>query len=138
MNLSYTIPSAEHNILSGVKIHTLRDDKHGLWKPGKLIHHCTGLRSKQYNCFLKNTCISTQKVLIVMAKEKTPQGAAWRMHITIDRKRLSFEEMQELIKNDGLPTYNAFRDFLFPSFAKGRPRKTMRVLTLIHWTDKKY
>lgn len=58
-------PRFKQPILEGTKIHTIREDKHGRWKNGRLINFATGVRTKQYNCFKISTCRNTQKISII-------------------------------------------------------------------------
>lgn len=51
-------------ILNGTKIHTIREDKHNRWKPGKLMHMATGVRTKNYNCFCKTYLVNVKKISI--------------------------------------------------------------------------
>lgn len=138
--MSYTLPHAQDLIRAGIKIHTMRDDPKDNWRAGRLIHHCTGLRSANYNCFKIDTCVSTQRVLMVLAFHKAKKGvpAGWQLHITVDRHRLSTDEISLLIRNDGFNSYTDFRNWFFPLTAKGIYRKTMRVVKLIHWTQFMY
>src|SRR5512136_2254530 len=51
-------------ILSGEKIHSIREDKHNLWAAGKTIHFCIYPRTKDYQQFKVDTCKSTQTIII--------------------------------------------------------------------------
>lgn len=51
-------------ILDGPKIHTLRDDPHRRWHPGRAIHMATGVRTKYYHCFNQDVCTAVQEVYI--------------------------------------------------------------------------
>jgi len=52
-------------ILSGTKIHTIREDKHNRWKPGRSIQMATGVRTKNYNQFNEDECVSVQEIKIL-------------------------------------------------------------------------
>lgn len=131
MNLSYTIPNAEEYILSGVKIHTLRQDRGSRWKQGNTIHHCYSFRHKNgYRCFLQNTCTNIQQVLLVMVGEE--------LTVNIDRRRLNKKEISALVDNDGLPGLEFFLNWFFPIDQKGGRTKTMWAGKIIHWTNLKY
>lgn len=109
-------------ILDGTKIHTIREDPTDRWHKGRKIHSATGVRSKNYNCFYEDECVSTQKFEI----KYDDDGA----HILVDGMYLDPEygEPQELAWNDG---FDSLEDFLkwFDSDFKGK---------IIHWTDFKY
>lgn len=123
MNLSFHeefVPK----ILDGTKIHTIRADKSNRWKAGQLIHFCTGLRTKAYRCFKKDTCKSTQDIEI-----KWSSGIALRYVnpiIKIDGKL--FIEHDVLANNDGFATRNHF----YAWFKKDFTGK------IIHFTDFRY
>ncbi|TGK45552.1 ASCH domain-containing protein [Leptospira bouyouniensis] len=57
-------------ILSGEKIHTIRRDDKDRWKPGKIIHFSTGVRTKNYNQFAIGRCTYTLEIIINPAKER--------------------------------------------------------------------
>lgn len=106
-------------ILDGSKIHTIREDIHGRWKPGNTIHFATGVRTKNYNCFKLGKCKSTQEF------ELKVEGVAW---IYIDGRRLTPHEMHRLAINDGFKNIQELIEF-FDNRFRG---------PLIHWTDYRY
>ncbi|MEI6435226.1 MAG: hypothetical protein WCP32_10305 [Bacteroidota bacterium] len=55
------------SILSGIKQHTIREDKHNRWKPGMLMHMATGVRTKNYYQFALETCTRVDKIEIFWA-----------------------------------------------------------------------
>lgn len=109
----------EEKILDGIKIHTIREDQHRRWKPGTRIHFATGVRTSRYNCFLTDTCKSTQEITL---QSRT---------IRVDGRLLSTEEATQLARNDGF-----FPPSDFWEWFKDYPDGTK--LELIHWTDFKY
>ncbi len=129
MILSYTLPGAEENILAGIKIHTFRKDRVNRWKPGYEIHHAINNRTPLYKCFLKNKCTATQQALIVLLDG--PQGQY--LSITIDRRRLSREEVAQCAKNDGFANEAEMIAWFFKDASI-----TMWSGKLIHWTRFKY
>jgi hypothetical protein len=132
MNLSYTLPKAEANIIAGLKLHTFRQDRGNRWKPGLLIHHSYSFRSKGgYSCFLLNTCTGVQKILIVLDINNV-------VHIRVDRRKLHIIEILQLIKNDGFEKLCDFVDWFFPANKKGIRRTTIFSGKIIHWTNLKY
>ena len=52
-------------ILSGHKIHTIREDKPRRWKAGNKIHFATGVRTKHYDQFHAGVCVSVQAIVLV-------------------------------------------------------------------------
>lgn len=129
MILGYTVPHEKENILKGLKIHTMRMDRVNRWHEGRLIHHSTGTRSKDYECFLVNKCKGTQKVLLLLLEEKGKHF----LKVTVDRKRLSQSEVELLAINDGFETLQDMIDFFFKD-----KDITMAGLKIIHWTNLKY
>lgn len=129
MILGYTIPRAEENIISGVKVHTLRQDRVNRWKPGYEIHHATGNRTPKYNCFLKNKCKSVQQILVILLTDRA--GVPY-VKMTIDRRRLDRKEVLQVIHNDGIDSEAEFIKFIFKN------GHTMWAGKIIHWTDLKY
>ena len=118
----------KEKILSGTKIHTFREDPHGRWKDGKLIHHAHGVRTKNYDCFLENGCVSVQSIQI----NNYDVGAFIKRTELIIDGEVVFSEKSEwagiIAKNDG---FDSVEDFFkwFSSDFQGR---------IIHWTDFKY
>lgn len=149
MNLSYTIPKAEENILNGVKKHTFRTDKTNRWKPGTKIHHSYSFRSKHgYYCFEIGECVSVQKVLIVLSKNFKPvvlgfpvviENEAFKLNITVDRKRMGPHDIKTITVNDGFETVEDFCKWFFYDHGKAKkPVNTMWAGKIIHWTNLKY
>jgi hypothetical protein len=108
-------------ILERTKIHSIRTDEKNRWKPLILIHFATGVRTKNYNQFKLDTCKSVQTIEIIYYKNYFPI-------VKIDNRKLKFNEIIILAKNDG---FNSLSDFFewFNSDYKGK---------IIHWTDFKY
>ncbi len=118
----------EQRILSGSKIHTIREDPHGRWKAGRKIHFATGVRTKNYNCFKEGVCTSVQSIhinyFIIGAFIK-------RLDIVIDGRIVLNRdcEITDLLAiNDG---FNLTENFFkwFDSDFSGK---------IIHWTDFRY
>lgn len=128
MNLGYTLPNAEVLIKSGVKIHTLREDPKDKWFADKKIHHCTGVRTKKYRCFLQNVCKSIQGIVIY--NEATLFAP---IQVIVNDRELSLQEINVLAVNDG---FNSTKEFI-KWFFKKKGRKKW-VGKIIHWTDKRY
>lgn len=98
------------------KIHTIR--KSNRWSAGRVIHFATGVRTKNYWCFAKHTCVSVQKIKIY--RERL---------VIIDGKALSTSAIDQLALNDGFDSTDEFFAWFEKEDFHGY---------LIHWTDKKY
>lgn len=109
-------PQFEPRILSGRKIHTIREDKTNRWKPGNKIQMATGVRTKKYNCFKEAVCVAVQSIEITKNK------------VYIDGKKLNKQEIKTLAINDG---FNGIVDF-FKWFNQDFAGK------IIHWTHFQY
>lgn len=117
-------------ILSGTKIHTLREDKGNRWRSGKRIHFATGIRTKKYKEFHRLECISTQRVFMTYKFNDV-------IEITIDDKYIfGFSERMKFAKNDGFDSWDDFFDWFYPLIQKAPDQKL--TLKLIHWTEFKY
>lgn len=110
-------------ILAGTKIHTIREDPHDLWKPGRQIQFATGIRTAKYKQFHSGVCISTQKIII-----EHDVHAIGDTVIVIDEKVLFHVDVITLAYNDGFETLADFCAW----FDKDCARK------LIHWTPWRY
>jgi len=115
-------PQFVPKILSGQKIHTIREDKHNRWKPGMNIHMATGVRTKKYECFKYDRCESVQEIVFHYYRKTC------RPHVRIDGRLLYPEEVMRLARNDG---FDSLADFFawFNNDYRGK---------IIHWTYTKY
>lgn len=130
MILSYSLPRFKDLILSGEKIHTIRDDKHMRWKPGMSIQHWLGNPrnvSKNPHQFAAGECKAVQEVYIKRTSDLRFHG----MYIAIDGVPISNWDIEELAKNDGL-TLHEMREWFVP---ESLPTFYGRI---IHFTDKMY
>lgn len=67
MILTYSLPQFKDLILSGQKIHTIREDKKMRWKPGMKIHHWMGNPrnvKKMPHQFAEGECKAVQDIYI--------------------------------------------------------------------------
>jgi hypothetical protein len=102
------------------KIHSIRKDPHDLWKPGRKIHMVIFNRTKnrfQFAPVLE--CKSVQRIEIKYGYFSK------RVYVDRDQFELRYDELHELIRNDG---FNSVDDF-FRFFNKDFVGK------IIHWTD---
>jgi len=105
-------------INKGIKLHTIRWDSTGRWKPGMKIHFATGVRTSKYHNFKMGMCSGVQKIHIY---DRT---------IIIDGRKLALDEVEYLAHNDGFDDVNEFWgwfDMYTPFTGK-----------IIHWTELRY
>lgn len=115
-------------ILSGEKIHTIREDKKNRWEKGNIIHFANDIRTKNYNCFKIGECISTQKVKIIHHRGRGGSKYNLTIDVIVDGSYISEDEIIKLSKNDGFYLFSGFLD-LFNKDFEGK---------IIHWTNFKY
>lgn len=115
-------PQFVPRILSGRKIHTIREDKTNRWKPGNKIQMATGVRTKNYNCFKTAVCVSVQTIEIRNIFDD-------KNAVLIDGRKLTKEEIKTLAKNDGFDNVKDFWNWFFMEDFIGK---------IIHWTYFKY
>mgnify|MGYP003406729383 CR=1 FL=1 len=126
----------KEKILSGIKIHTIREDKPGRWKKGRMIQMC--YRGKNYSIldeFSKGypelqKCTGVQTIQMKWVDSKlSDQRTMSTLLIWIDGVQLPFARYPEFIVNDGFgSTEDFFRWFSMPEFT-GK---------IIHWSDFRY
>lgn len=142
-NLWNVLVNYKHNVFLP-KIHTIRRDENGRWKPGMDIHFVINSRTKdrfQFAPVVK--CKSVQTIEISCANhlsindeyvsyygEIEQYGEKWgyALNVKIDGRQLGSVEVEKLAKNDGFDSVFDFYKYFEKDF-KGR---------LIHWTDLKY
>jgi hypothetical protein len=115
------------------KLHTIREDKHGRWKPGMKIHFYVGSRTKNAFQFAPVVeCKSVQKIeieyLINLEIFKTSPLLPHPVSVEIDERSMSYDEIITLSKNDGFYSIDDFFDWFNTDFT-GK---------IIHWTDFRY
>ncbi|MGJ1360269.1 hypothetical protein ACR79K_26545 [Sphingobacterium siyangense] len=109
------------------KLHTIRHDENGRWKPGMDIHFVINSRTKdrfQFAPVVK--CSGVQQIEIVHRKSET-HHVSW-VNIKVDGRLLSYTEANILLQNDGFDSIGDFLKYFNKDF-KGR---------LIHWTNLRY
>lgn len=109
----------KEKILSGKKIHTIREDAKNRWRPFMTIHLATGVRTKAYNQFKRDFVKGIQKIEMDMGRT-----------VKVDGRELTWDETCDLAENDG---FDSVTDFWL-WFAPYIPCE----LKIIHWTDKRY
>lgn len=136
MILTYTLPKFKDLILSGEKIHTIRADPHGRWKPGRSIQHWMGnprnvhAKEKPHE-FAAGECKAVQEVWM----SRKDGDEYWCDGVTVyligAGRWMKPGDIKELAENDGL-TIEEFREWFVP---EGKPEFQGRV---IHFTTKLY
>ncbi|TGN08588.1 hypothetical protein [Leptospira bandrabouensis] len=88
-------------ILSGEKIHTIREDAHNRWSPGRIMNMATGVRTKKYHEFATSICTLTVPIIINPEKERVlienGSGLVYR-----------YDGVLAFAKNDGFDTLEDF------------------------------
>ena len=110
-------PQFVESILSGVKIHTIREDELNRWKVGNKIHFATRVRTKKQKQFYEDVCVSVQNIRFILEK------------IYVDGKKLERKETLVLAKNDGFNNVGELFDFFDWKDFEGK---------IIHWTNYLY
>ena len=118
-------------ILKGTKIHSMREDKHNLWKVGMDIQFSTGARTKRYKKF------RTDGKCLVLQKIQMYQGSVGIL-VMIDGRKLDWKEILLLARNDGFPNTEAMMRFFVPEIPADPIEMNEWHGRIIHWTDKKY
>lgn len=121
-------------ILSGHKIHTIREDACNRWRAGRVMHMATGLRTREYKQFYQDTCKGTQQIEIRYNKgggvnvfideQFFHYQTTWGLPWTENTKA----KMRMLAVNDGFTTIAEF----FAWFNRNYKGK------IIHWTPLVY
>ena len=116
-------PQFVDKILNGTKIHTIREDKHNRWHPGMTMHMATGVRTKNYNQFYEDKCVSVQEIAIFPQYKNVLIYPEWEQSYF-----LTNHEIETLAKNDGFDTVEDFWEWFDHQFY-GK---------IIHWTNHTY
>ena len=124
-------PQFVEPILSGSKIHTIREDIHNRWKPGKIMHMAKGVRTKNYKQFCESQCTSIQELKIVFNPDY------FFNQVFLDEEELEYRQICNLILNDGFTRVVDFYNWFLPK-AKLENRTYIYKGKIIHWTDFKY
>jgi hypothetical protein len=101
--------------------------KKNRWKPGKLIHLATGVRTKKYNCFKKDDCKSTQSIEVIWY-EIVEEGESPLFEVKVEGRVLNLAECIGLALNDGFETLSDFLEWFNTDYT-GK---------IIHWTNFRY
>lgn len=118
-------------INSGVKIHSIREDKTDRWKEGNTIHFATGVRTKNYDNFKTDVCKSTQSIEIFFNENEVHKDLDRGIWVLVDNIVLSDFWVKELAYRDGFKSVHEFYCWFGKNadYFKGK---------IIHWTDFQY
>ncbi len=117
----------KEKILEGIKIHTIRADPKGRWRPGMSIQMC--YRGKNYSILEEfnkghlhlQKCKAVQEITINTIKNPAI--------ITVDGRQLGLAEHLLLAKNDGFEDIHEFYRWFNMVEFKGK---------IIHWGEYRY
>jgi hypothetical protein len=88
-------------INNGLKVHTIREDKHRRFEPGREIQFGANVRTKSYFQFYSATCESIQRIIIWPATR--------RVFVLNDGgHELDEHDINRLAENDGFATVEDF------------------------------
>lgn len=124
-------PQFKDKILSGSKLHTIREDKQNRWKKDTKIHFATGARTKEYNQFMEGVCVSTQSIIIHHAITFARVTIDNHLTFGIHQKATGLvyaSELEDFVRNDGFDSVSDFLNWFSADFS-GK---------IIHWTDLTY
>ena len=111
------------SILTGTKIHTIREDKKKRWSVGRKIHFSSKVRTPDQYCFLEMKCKGLQKFSIYWRGNKDyPVG------VFVGGRELNLDEQEILALNDGFDNVDDFYKWFNNDF----------IGIIIHWTDMLY
>lgn len=127
MLLTFSKERFVDSIKAGQKIHSIRKDPQGRWRPGMKIHMWKGnprnVLKDPYQ-FDEKEVVSIQEIIM-----KREDGD--RLRVFVDGRELVGYEVVNLALNDGL-NEREFRVYFLP------PGQDSFVGRIIHWTDKIY
>lgn len=115
------------NLLDGTKIHTIRK-----WQceKGTTLQHVIDPYKPSRRTIMTNTCLSVQNILIVPTYRFL---MILRPAMKGDLGILNEEQIEELAKNDGFESVEAFWKYFEKTC-----RNNQYEFHIIHWTDKEY
>ncbi len=113
-------PQFVPKIMDGTKKHTIREDKTNRWKVGMKMHMATGVSTKKYHEFNRESCKGIESIII--------RRVGSIAGIFVAGELLSKNEAYYLALRDG---FDSLEDF-FKWFNKDFEGK------ILHWTDFKY
>ncbi|MFD2874063.1 hypothetical protein ACFS5N_16390 [Mucilaginibacter ximonensis] len=113
-------------ILTGSKIHTIREDKGGRWKAGMTMHMYTGGRfSKEYHQFTEHECVSVQDLFMTYYNGK--------LEVSVNETLIyGYPEKDNFAVSDGFKDWKDFESWWIPVLME-HPDRTYKGV-LLHWT----
>ena len=111
-------------IKSGTKIHTIRRDKKREARAGTELE-----LTHRERIFCNKTCKGTQRVFMTCESEDC-------LTISIDGRRISHKEQEDLAINSGFNCYDTFYVWFITKIELNEDEVYSG--RIIHWTDKRY
>lgn len=111
------------------KRHTIR--KGNRFKEGDLIHMATGVRTKNYKCFLIIPVVSVQQIEI-----KVTKSDVWKIHID-GADLFTYTRLVDLAHNDGL-SIERFIEWFHKAGEKDADGMSTFKGQIVHWTNLLY
>lgn len=114
------------------KIHTIRMDAGGFWRPGMKIHFVINNRLKTRFQFAPVLQVVSVQEITIISEEFN--GTRWDCVMVGDRM-LTFCELQSLAINDG---FNSAKEFFAYFTNNWKDKRFTFTGKIIHWTNKSY
>lgn len=130
MILTFSKDKFVYDIIAGRKVTTIREDKHGRWKPGMKIYFWKNNprnKSKNPHCFGEGKCARVVPIRI----ERCDIYPCLLIYTNGSGQSLTFTEVMNIIHNDGL-TLKQFRMWFIP------PEKPIFEGKIIYWENCKF
>ena len=124
-------------ILTGEKVHTIREDKRNRWHKDVKIHFASNVRTKYQQTFKTGKVTSIQSVVFVYYSPSNSLSVEIDGHL-IESK----EEYKAFAKADGFDTTEELEQWFIPLCKEPIGHTSNKLLSykakLIHWTDITY
>lgn len=127
MLMTFSKEEFKDGILRGNKLHSIREDKHGRWRPGRPIHMWMG-NPRNMNSKVKPYRFALRQVVSVQKIEIRRRDDVTKSVVRVDGRVLEMEEVKALSWADGFTTFASFWDWFNEDFT-GR---------IVHWTHTRY
>lgn len=115
----------KEQILEGNKLHTIRAERKRPTKAGDTLQLFTGLRTAKAKKFLTIPCLKVRHISIDLVDNS----------IMLDNTMLTFEQIEQLVRNDGFETIGSFYTFFKAEYF---PDQLLNDLRLIQWVETPY
>ena len=119
-------PQFVEPIKNGTKIHTIREDKKGRWKPGTKIHFWNGnprnVKAKPHQ-FQSGICTDVESITLDFKNDNVFFVGGIAIIKDIDK-------LDKFAKNDGFENWNLMKDWFFENY---EGKKIFFRMRLIHF-----